>query len=280
MSLITPAAQPAAPWRLLGAWQLVRAGFRQQSQYRLAMGAGLFTNCVFGFIRASVLLAALEASTGAFAGYTRESLAAYVWISQALLGAVVLMSADTVLGQRIKSGDVAVDLLRPVSLVASNTWTAVGRGLYTLLPRGVPAVLVGVLSVGFFLPTQAGPYLLGVPSVLLAVVGSYLGVHCVSMLGFWLVDVRGVNALYGILATFMAGLFVPVDLFPGWLRSLAACTPFPTFLQFPVDVLSGRVLGWQAWSHLATQAGWVLALLALAQLLAVLGRRHLEVQGG
>ena len=63
------------------ALRLVRAGFRQQSQYRLATLAGLFTNCVFGFIRASVLLAALEASTGGFAGYDRASLAGYVWIS-------------------------------------------------------------------------------------------------------------------------------------------------------------------------------------------------------
>ncbi|MVA76780.1 ABC transporter permease [Auraticoccus sp. F435] len=265
---------------MVGTWQLVRAGFRQQSQYRLAMVAGLATNCVFGFIRASVLLAALDASTGAFAGYTRESLAAYVWISQALLGAVLLMVPTTAVGERIKTGDIAVDFLRPVSLLAGHLWMALGRGLFTLLPRGVPAVVVGTLTVGWFLPGGVAPYLLGAVSVVLAVAGSYLGAHCVALAGFWLVETRGLNALYGIVATFLAGLFVPVDLFPGWLRGLAALTPFPTFLQYPVDVLSGRVVGLDAWSHLATQAGWLLGMLLLAQLLATLGRRHLEVQGG
>lgn len=258
---------------------LVRAGFRQQSQYRLAMLAGLATNCVFGFIRAALLLSAQESATGPFAGYTRETLAAYVWISQALLGSVVLMSSSDV-ADRIKNGDVAIDFLRPVPVLLSHTSLALGRGLYSLVPRGVPAISMGLLTTGFFLPTTPGPYLLGVVSVVVAIVASYVGLHCVSLAGFWLVESRGLFGLYGLLGTFLAGLFVPVDLFPGWLRTLAACTPFPTFLQYPVDVLSGRVLGWDAVGHLAVQVGWLVALVALAQLLTAAGRRRLEVQGG
>ncbi|WP_232821689.1 ABC transporter permease [Desertihabitans aurantiacus] len=261
-------------------WSLVRAGFAEQAHYRLAVAAGLFTNVVFGFIRAAVLFAALDASTTAFAGYDRATLGGYVWISQALLGAVTLMVPVSPVEERIKNGDIAVDYLRPVPLVAAFALPAVGRAAYSLLPRGVPAVVVGLLTTGWFLPATPGPYLLGALSVAVAVVASYLGVHCIGLLGFWVVDTRGIKAFYGILGTFLAGLFVPVDLFPEWLRTLAAFTPFPTFLQYPVDVLSGRVLGAAAWQHLGVQLAWGLGLLALALLLERLGRRHLEVQGG
>jgi ABC-2 type transport system permease protein len=186
----------------------------------------------------------------------------------------------SVVEQRIRTGDIAVDYLRPLPLVAAFTLPAIGRGLYSLLPRGVPAVGVGLLVSGWFLPTTPAPWLMGVASVLVAIAASYLGTHCIGLLGFWVVETRGIKALYGVLGTFLAGLFVPIDLFPGWLRTLAGLTPFPTFLQYPVDVLSGRVLGAEAWQHLGTQVAWGLALLGLALLLERLGRRHLEVQGG
>src|SRR6478609_10668516 len=48
-------------------WLLVRAGYRRHSTYRLALLAGMTTNSVFGFIRASILLAAL-ASAGTAIG--------------------------------------------------------------------------------------------------------------------------------------------------------------------------------------------------------------------
>ena len=68
--------------------RLVRAGFRRQSSYRLAMVAGLLTNVVFGFIRASILFAALDSAGGTLAGYDQGSISAYVWLSQGLLGAI------------------------------------------------------------------------------------------------------------------------------------------------------------------------------------------------
>lgn len=259
---------------------LLKAGFRQQSTYRLAMLAGFFTNSVFGLIRGSVLIGAYESSDGGFGGYTRQSLIAYVWLSQALLGSIVLMSAGGDLRDRILSGDVAVDFLRPMRVLDSYLWPAVGRAVYTLLPRGVPALVVGTLTFGWFLPTDLAPYLLGLPSLAIAIAASYLSVHCVALLGMVLVDTRGIQIFYGVLATFLAGLYVPVSIFPEWLRILAALTPFPTFLQYPVDVLGGRVTGATAWQHLAVQAAWLVVLVALAVLLERAGRRRMEVQGG
>lgn len=258
---------------------LARAGFRRQSQYKLAMFAGLFTNCVFGFVRAAVMMAAVRAS-GGFGGYDAGSIGAYVWLSQALLGATQFMGPPLELVDRVKNGDIAIDFLRPVDVQFSYLTIDLGRAACTILPRGVPSVLVGVFTFGLAMPGTPGPYLLGLVSVVLAVALSFLCLFAVGLIGFWVVETRGIRVLYQICGTFLAGLFVPVHMFPAWLRTVAQATPFPSILQSPIDILSGRVTGLTAGTVVATQIFWVLAIGAIGRVLLAAGRRRLEVQGG
>jgi hypothetical protein len=69
---------------------LAAAEFRRYSTYRLAILAGVFTQSVFGFIRISVLIAAIDAGGGTLAGYDRRSASTYVWLGQALLAPIGL----------------------------------------------------------------------------------------------------------------------------------------------------------------------------------------------
>ena len=75
----------------------------------------------------------------------------YVWLSQGLLGSVNL-TGRTDLALRVKDGQVAVDFLRPVDLQAATLATEAGASLFTLLPRGLPSVLLGAVTVGLQLP--------------------------------------------------------------------------------------------------------------------------------
>jgi ABC-2 type transport system permease protein len=260
-------------------WRLFVAGFRKQSNYRLAMFAGLFTNVVFGFIRAAILFAALESAGGELAGYDEGSISAYVWLSQGLLGAITLTGMAEI-ADRIRTGDVAVDLTRPIDVQTWHLSEDLGRATYTLIPRGLPSVLVGALTVGLAMPTTLLPYVLGAVSIVLGVAISFYCRFAVNVLGFWLVDTRGVRTLYMVTSSFLAGLYVPVALFPEWLHTLAYATPFPSMLQTPIDVISGRETGIDAVSLVAQQAGWLIITCAVGRALMAAGRRFLVVQGG
>ncbi|MFC8531490.1 ABC transporter permease [Nocardia sp. NPDC057227] len=260
--------------------RLAVAGFCRQWQYKLALFAGMFTNSVFGLLRGAVMLAAIG-SAGSFGGYDAGSISAYVWLSQALLGAVLFTDSGVELGERVRSGDIAVDFLRPVDLQLATLAGDLGRATCTLLPRGLPTLAVGALVYGGLdLPNTPVAYLLGIVSVLLGTAISSLALFVTAMIGFWVVETRGLRTLHQVLGSFLAGLFVPVHLFPGWLGAIAAATPFPSVLQAPVDVLSGRVTGTAALAVVGVQLFWVLAMAALGQALLAAGRRKLEVQGG
>ncbi len=148
--------------------KLVRAGFARQANYRLAMFAGLATNLVFGFIRAAILFAAVESAGGTLGGYTTGTISAYVWLSQGLIGAIEL-SGNAEIGDRVRTGDVAVDFTRPVDLQTWHLAEDLGRAAYTLIPRGLPSVLIGALTVGMVLPTTLLPYVLGTVSIIVGV---------------------------------------------------------------------------------------------------------------
>ncbi|SNQ51908.1 ABC transporter permease [Frankia canadensis] len=259
-------------------WRLLRAGFRRQSAYRLAALGGLVANTTFGLLKMAVLLATVRAAGGELAGYDTAMMSTYIWLSQGLLGSMNL-DGRVDIAERIKDGRVAVDFLRPVDVQAAEIATEVGRALFSLLPRGVPAVAMG-LAVGMALPESAAAYPLGAFSLLIGIVLSIATAYLVGICGFWLVETRGVQICYMVLSGFLAGLFVPVRIFPPWLAAIATATPFPAMMMYPVDILAGRANTTEALGLVAVQCAWLAGVVAAGQALTRAGRRHLEIQGG
>jgi ABC-2 type transport system permease protein len=259
--------------------RLFVAGFRRQSTYRLAALGGLLANTTFGLLKVALLFAAVRSSGGELAGYDVATMSAYIWISQGMLGSVNLMGR-TEIAERIKSGDIAVDFLRPVDVHLASVTTEVGRAVFALIPRGIPSVVIGALLVGMAVPDTPAAYVLGTVSLFLGIVVSATTVYLVGAAGFWLVETRGVAILYMVVSGFLAGLFVPIALFPDWLHAVAVATPFPAMMMYPVDVLSGRVDGAAAAGLVGLQLLWLALTVAAGQLATRAGRRRLEVQGG
>ena len=258
---------------------LVAAGFKEQSRYRLAALGGLVANATFGLLKVAILFATVEAAGGELEGYDTATMSAYIWISQGLLGSVNLMGRVDI-AERIRTGDVTVDFLRPLDVHTAMIAHELGRSLFSLLPRGLPSVLIGALLVGMATPDSPAAYVLGAVSLLLAMVISAATVYLVAAAGFWIVETRGLQLLYMVVAGFLAGLFVPLGLFPDWLHGIALATPFPAMLMFPTDILSGRISGLDAVELVGAQLLWLTAMVAVGQLMTRGGRRHLEVQGG
>ncbi len=264
-------------WRAY--WLILLAGFRRQSRYRLALLAGLLANTVFGLIRASVLGATLLAAGGHLAGYSYAELMTFVWLGQGLLGSLN-MWGRTDLTERVRAGDIAVDYARPVSVVGAYLATDLGAALYTLLPRGVPALCIGWLAFDLAFAPNAINWFIAPFSIIAGIVISQLVVYSIALLGFWVVETRGFMMAYAVGGSFLAGLAIPVRLMPGWLAAIADATPFPSMLQAPLDIAAGRVLGMEAVAVFGGQLAWLTVMGLLVAGISRLGRRHLEVQGG
>lgn len=261
-------------------WLLVRAGFRRHATYRLALLAGMTTNSVFGLIRASILLAALASAGTAIGGYDAPMAIAFVWWGQALLGTVNLWGFQEI-SERVRTGDVAIDFLRPLNPQLAYLAGDLGRAGINLLGRGLPALLLGALLFKQMAwPPSAASWVAGSVALVLAVVVAFAGNFVINLLSFWLVDIRGIRLLWMITGGLLCGLYVPVPWFPEWLQTVANWSPFPSMLQHPIDIFAGRVVGADIVPTIASQVFWAASLLTLGQVVTRAGRRKLEVQGG
>lgn len=256
-------------------WKLFRAGIRQQATYRLAMFGGLLANATFGFLKTVILGATVAAGGGMVGGYDGAAMATYVWVGQGLLGSLNL-NGRLDLADRIKKGDVTTDFLRPLDVQTATIVTEVGKAAYALVPRGLPSLAIGALTVGLAVPDHWTTWPLALLSLALGMVISQSTVYVLTTLGFWLVELRGLQTMYMMLSGFFAGLFVPISLFPDWLRIVATCTPFPSMMMYPIDLYVGR----SGPELLVVQSFWLVMTWLAGWWLTRLGRVRLEVQGG
>jgi ABC-2 type transport system permease protein len=259
--------------------RIAAASFRQYSTYRMATAAGVFTNTIFGFIRASIMFAAITASGGELSGYTVAQAATYVWLGQALLAPIEAFGTREV-SQRVHQGDVAIDLLRPTSFIGLYYAQKLGRSGFLLLGRGVPPLLIGALVTGLALPEDPLSYLLGAASLLLAITVAFLADMMVNLAAFWLLETRGLTVVYNAVMNLLSGFLIPILWFPDWLLAIARATPFPSMIQTPIDTLSGRITPAEALPLIGIQVLWTVVLAVLAWLMLRSGVRSVEVQGG
>lgn len=255
--------------------------FRRYSTYTAATLAGIFTNSVFGIIYSFAYLALWSQRPDA-GGYDAVDAVTYVWIGQALLMTVAVWGGGTTddLAERIRTGDVAIDLYRPVGLLGWYLAGDLGRAAYHFLTRGLAPTVVGLLLFDIRLPASGLAGVAFLVSLVLAVVTSFTIRFLVASSAFWLLDQSGLKVLSGAFALFFSGMALPLVIFPEPLRSIALALPWASYLQTPADVWLGKREGLDLVLALGQQAAWIAVLLGAASLVLRLATRKVVVQGG
>lgn len=260
---------------------LMRAGFRRYATYRQATYAGAFTNTVFGFLKGYVLVAVATGAGGLAAGYDVPQLLTFAWVGQGLLAIVMMWPGPQDLAERVRSGDVTADLLRPVDPIWTYGATDLGRAGHGALVRFLVPVTVGALAFDLYAPQRLATYPLFVVSVLLATIVSFGLRHLVNLTAFWLLDLRGVSMVYLFVMSLASGFYFPLAFLPDWLETaMWFATPFPSLFQGPLDIVVERGSAADQVGILAIQLAWATVALVACHLVQRRAVRKLVVQGG
>ncbi|NEA47807.1 ABC-2 family transporter protein [Streptomyces sp. SID10815] len=266
----------------MGAGRLYAAvaagGFRRYATYRAATLAGVFTNTVFGLILVYTYLALWDERPH-LGGYDSAQAVTFVWLGQAFLSTLALGGGgvEDELMERIRTGDIAVDLYRPADLQLWWLSADLGRAVFQLAGRGVVPFLFGVLCFPAALPADPATWLAFAGTLPPAMLVSFGIRYLVALSAFWLLDGAGVVQMAWLAGFFCSGMLLPLNVFPGALGETVRALPWSSLLQAPADVLLGHAdpLGTYAF-----QGAWAVALLAAGRLVQSLATRRVVVQGG
>lgn len=239
---------------------LVRASVQVAVTYRGRMVLWVVTG-FFPLLLMAVWLTVVAESgppagwgTGDFLAY--YAAAAVVWHAS---GQHVVWEWD----HDLRTGDLSTKLLRPVHPVWQYAAADLGQRL--VLTAGlVPLLVVAALALPG-LDYDLGPLevLLLLLAVALAWVLGVVMASVVAILGFWSTQTTNVWMLVWGLGSFASGWVAPLELMPGWLRSLALVLPFRSTLGFPAELAAGRLTGGEVAVGFAVGVVWTLVLSAV-----------------
>lgn len=263
--------QPHATMRpLVLAWvTAVQRVLATPSSFLVSIGIYVSVVVILG----SLWRVATAANGGEVAGYTAVALTWYVATSEAATIPLNTRLIDQ-LGDDISSGAVAVELLRPTSMVALRIAAELGRATPHLVACMVVGTALATLG-GGAAPSLPG-LLLAAPALVLAIACNIVGQHAFAGVAFWIRDTRSSWFVYQKLVFIIGGMLLPLEVLPDTVGGVAKLLPFMVMAYAPARLASGHVEPWL----LAVQVGWIVVLATVTAAVYRRGERRLQVVGG
>jgi len=274
---------------------------RQQLAYRAELAMRAIQMVLFMGVFIALWTTAFGASGQAeLEGYR---LAEMVWYL-AMTETITLSSSRVFIeiSEAVKAGNLAYTLTRPLSYpffqvanslgnsiprFALNLLTAVavvglGMGWLPVLSPSVPSASLRTSSLGMNSAEGAGS-LRGLLAFLwmaaLALLLDSLIAVLIGLLAFWIEEVTPVFWIYQKLLFTVGGLFLPLEMFPDWLRRVAGWLPFQFITYVPARAFVAFEPGFVL-RAMAGQIAYVVMFSALVVFVWRRAQRRLVVHGG
>jgi viologen exporter family transport system permease protein len=137
--------------------------------------------------------------------------------------------------ETIRRGDVVYQLGRPASYVMAEFAASLGSLAVRAPLLGLTAFVCAFVFTGTIPPLSA--LVCVVPFGLVAMALMTALYLWIGLLAFWLQDVSPVYWVWQKLMFVLGGLMLPLALYPAFVQTLAAVTPFPSLLSGPASFM-------------------------------------------
>jgi len=141
----------------------------------------------------------------------------------------------------IREGRLSPLLLKPIhpihNEIAAN-WVEKSLRVFIVLPIAVVVLLITPGASLILTPLTLVAFILAVAGAWLLV---FLSDYLVGMLAFWTSQTAAfIEGYYGV-RLLLSGIIAPLAMFPPAAQAALRWTPFPYMLNFPTEILTGRV---------------------------------------
>jgi ABC-2 type transport system permease protein len=253
---------------------LARKAYARNLQYRGSHMLHNAVSAVFGFIYSSIWTGL--GSDTSLGEYGAHGIVGYIAFNQAILWITQFTTNGLGLEQSVRTGQIAVDLMRPVHLFYQLMCREWGQIWYQFIYKTIPIYVLYVCIFSLRLPQHASVYGWTALSLVTAAYISICMNYLIGVAALWTTESRWFYWVNYSFSMLLSGFFIPVEWLPSWLRTISAYTPYPYLLYYPTRIYLGFEHGTIVLGALLWGIGFTCVCLAGTRLV----RRKLEVQGG
>ena len=266
---------PAAPVYL----NFVMKSFQKQLAYKFEYFVGVFNGLLFIFIFTSLWAAVYKNSEAAAASpFTMKEMISYAVF--AMLFRISMSMEDLGVAQKVRTGAIGMDLIKPVNYFLMLLSEAFGQTMFHWVTRVAPILVVSLMAFDVTIPRGAGVYAMTAVAWVLGYAILFLINFAFALIAFWVLETFSFQLMKFGLFTLFSGGIVPIDFFPEWMKPFIAFIPFQYILYVPTSVFIGHIKGGAALGMILLQGAFVAALSVLCYAMWSAARRKLVVQGG
>lgn len=258
----------------MGAYfQITLKSFQKAVAYKAEAWMQLLGNLTFLLLYVSVWGALLK---GGERG-DLPTMLAYIMAVQ-LVNNLNLRNMAWELPEKIRKGDIAVDMLKPLYLPLRYTAEQEGQSLFALV-RAIPVYLLIGWAMKIELPDAAtlGWFLLS------TFLGHYLFTAIlltVLSLSFWIQQTHAIYDLVDFGYTVFAGTLIPLWYLPPFMAKVASYLPFQAVFYTPGAIFAGELTGPALQQALLVQVAWLFVGLLAVHFSWSAATKKVVAQGG
>lgn len=256
----------------------VATSFKMLLAYRIANLSGMVTNIFFLFIRSGVFIACYQ-NKDVVAGLTLYDALTYLTLTQSFFTLMPHLGSMG-LSENIVSGQIAIELNRPLNFYVMYMAKRTGIFLYFVVHRFLPILIIGSLSGLLSLPATFSSMPLFACSIILGFWITVSIMFLVESTAFWFQSDRGLKVcMYGVFA-FFSGLLVPLNYFPDWAMKITQLLPFAYTFDSPAQIYLQIKPIEQIYQNFFAQMIWAVLLSMVCLYVLKIGEKKVVIHGG
>lgn len=256
---------------------IARQSFLNSIAFRAAFFTSFFIELAFIFL--SILLwTAIAQGSDSVGGRSIQELITYMGIARLIVP--IDMDFVTQVQQRVLSGEIISDFLRPVKTSFLYFSQEVGRYLHRLFLHVLPIYSLVYVIVGINLPSNLTTLLLFLISICLSFILMFYINYLTSLMAFWITQLFSLNVIKGQTVRFLSGYLVPLWIFPASFIEFLKYLPFASVVFIPIEIYLGKLETTTIAIYLSLQIGWIVVFIFLSGLVLKKATNKIAINGG
>jgi ABC-2 type transport system permease protein len=213
------------------------------------------------------------------AGFNSNELITYIIVGWVLRSSYI-SHYDREIGEKIRNGTIAMDLLKPVNFQFIHYADSIGRVFIRVFTLSIPTLIIANILFKITLPVSWEAFLLFLLSGFCSLF-IFVGLNfIVGITAFFTENYNGIANLKDFLIISLSGLLIPYAFFPEIFQYVLQFLPFQGMANIPLSIYIGKLTGIGSYLSILSQILWSVLIFIIGSKYWSVVKKSMFIEGG